>query len=247
MAYSGIDSLWGLFNTEEGRSILLEQGRKNPRLLVKKLLNLSAVNREARVYVDQFTRNPKVRNIFYTVFNAEHTRIEDELEAARGPDKKKPIEAYEIFLKDLLKLKAGLVGFANAYGGRFQHLLENLNNSIEMTQYHVYKTRAESGSKPDELRLELIKFSHDLDWDNEHLDGLKEHLRGFRSDPPQQLLRDIEFAQNQVDDIKRQMASIQREIDGLESEGGGGGTAEDGGDILNEVDGNFIGCSTRVV
>ena len=200
MSSSTIESLWGLLQTEEGRRILLEEGKKTPRLLVQNLQKLSVVNREARDAVGRFTRNPKVQNIFYTVFYAEFKRINTALMKPVGISSYKKItpEAYEIFLEDLLKLKAGLVGWANAYGGRFQNLLDNVDERIKMEQDHK---------------------------------------------------RRMAWIQRVIDEVKSEGGGggtvEEGEIDKLESEGGG--TAEDGGDILNEVDGNFTGRSTRIV
>ena len=273
MAYSTLNALWGLLGTEEGQNILLEEGRRNPQLLVQNLGKLTKVNHEAHAYVDAFTARLEVQNIFYTAFNDEYERIKDLFKTAKGPDGKIPLEAHETILKDLLKLKAGLVRFANMYEGRFQVLLGSLNTDIQKTDFNVQRKRAELNLSPmDKLMKKLLQLSRQIDLETEHQKSLEKGIRKHIEDPhenvPEEMrsriiqrnLKQIERSQTYIDEFQRQMASIQSEMNTLESEGGGtveegeidelegggGGTIEDDGDILNEVDGKYQNLSMGV-
>jgi len=111
------------------------------------------------------------------------------------------------------------------YEGQFQEFLNRLNRRTETTQYQIWRIRAKAGSKIDKLRVELVKSSKDLNWWKDELDEFKANLNSDADDDEYD--DEFEYFQEKINDIQRQMALIQREIDELESEGGGGNTVED--------------------
>ena len=245
MVYSTLKALWGLLGTEEGRNILLEEGRRNPELLVQNLRNLRAVNREARDAVGRFTRIPEVRNIFLKVFKDEYNRIIKKFESKRIWDGTVGLEAHETLLDDFLVLKAGLVRFAEMFKGPFEDLLTLLNVQIEYRKSFIQERLEELRSTPiEKLMKKVEKLSKQIQSENKHQNQLKESERLLREDPSlhlseqvrqsiiQRNKNEIEKNQQYIDKLQSQMESIKYEINRLES--GGGGIVEEG--EINELE-----------